>query len=582
MRRIFNVIAGVILTFSALAQAPQKMSYQAVIRNSSDQLVINHAVGMRISILQGSSEGTVVYKEIYNPNPKTNGNGLVTIEIGGGVALTGIFSDIDWSNGPYFIKTETDPLGGTAYDIEGTSELLSVPYALFSSNGTPGPQGIQGDMGIPGEKGNTGIQGEQGFPGEKGESGIQGLQGIQGEKGLTGEQGQKGDKGDPGSNGSDGLTTSVNGVTQVGGAITLTKADIGLGNIDNTSDANKPLSAAVQTSLDLKIDKEAGKSLSSNDYTTEEKTKLAGITGANSGDQDITAMAHTNRVALDAVTGINTGDQDLNGKVDKVDGKGLSTNDYSTIEKTKLSGVAIGAEVNVNADWNATTGDAQILNKPMLAIVATSGNYIDLSNKPITDGSETKMIAGTNITVTGSGTSENPYSINTTISTHYIGELFGGGVVFYVNEDRQHGLICSMVDLSSSKEWSNISTSYVLGSSMWNGQSNTTDIIEQSGHNSSAAKLCDDYVNSDYGTEIFTDWYLPAIFEFEKLYYSIYEINKVIETDGNPLTTGLENSYYWTSTENTSDWSYVFYIYDGNKYLKSKVLTLNVRSIRAF
>lgn len=83
-------------------------------------------------ILQNSIDGTVVYREIYNPNPVTNNNGLSTIEIGTGVPLTGTSSEIDWSDGPYFIKTETDPSGGTSYTITGTSQLLSVPYAFHA------------------------------------------------------------------------------------------------------------------------------------------------------------------------------------------------------------------------------------------------------------------------------------------------------------------------------------------------------------------------------------------------------------------------------------------------------------------
>lgn len=113
-----------------LAQAPQKMSYQAVVRSSSGQLVINQAVGMKTSILERSPTGTVVYQEIYNPNPETNENGLVTIEIGGGLPMTGPFSSISWSEGSYYLKIETDPSGGTSYTIIGTSQLLSVPYAL--------------------------------------------------------------------------------------------------------------------------------------------------------------------------------------------------------------------------------------------------------------------------------------------------------------------------------------------------------------------------------------------------------------------------------------------------------------------
>jgi len=130
---VFVLLAGSLLSSRhAVAQAPEKMSYQAVIRDASDQLVTNQEIGLRVSILQSSIDGTVVYQEIYNPNPETNNNGLLTIEIGAGVPLTGTFSEIDWSDGPYFLKTETDPSGGTTYTITGTSQLLSVPYALHS------------------------------------------------------------------------------------------------------------------------------------------------------------------------------------------------------------------------------------------------------------------------------------------------------------------------------------------------------------------------------------------------------------------------------------------------------------------
>ena len=132
MKKIFTltiavlVLSGLLLTNFANAQSPEKMSYQAVIRNSTNQLVTNHLVGMKISILQGSASGTVVYTETQTPT--TNLNGLVSIEIGGGAG----FSTINWGSGLYFIKTETDPAGGTNYTIAGTSQLISVPYSLFA------------------------------------------------------------------------------------------------------------------------------------------------------------------------------------------------------------------------------------------------------------------------------------------------------------------------------------------------------------------------------------------------------------------------------------------------------------------
>jgi hypothetical protein len=134
MKKLFATIAAVVVTVCVFAQAPLGMSYQAVIRNTSNVLVANQSVGMRISILQGSPTGIVVYEETYSPNPQTNANGLVTIQIGSGSIVAGNFSAINWSTGTYFIKTETDPAGGTNYSIIGTSQLLSVPYALLANN----------------------------------------------------------------------------------------------------------------------------------------------------------------------------------------------------------------------------------------------------------------------------------------------------------------------------------------------------------------------------------------------------------------------------------------------------------------
>jgi hypothetical protein len=206
MKKIYSIVTGILLTASVWSQAPQKMSYQAVIRNSSNALVTSTVVGMKISILKGASTGTEVYVETQNPS--TNANGLVSLEIGNGTAVTGTFAGINWANGPYFVKTETDPAGGNNYSILGTSELMSVPYALFSANSTPGPKGDKGDKGDQGLKGDQGIQGIQGeiglagTKGDKGETGVQGIKGDQGIQGIQGEIGLTGSKGDKGETGT--------------------------------------------------------------------------------------------------------------------------------------------------------------------------------------------------------------------------------------------------------------------------------------------------------------------------------------------------------------------------------------------
>jgi hypothetical protein len=128
---VLLLTASVFLTQQSTAQAPQRMSYQSVLRNSSNVLFANTQVGIRISVLQGTATGTAVYEETQTAT--TNANGLVSLQIGTGTTSTGTFATINWAAGPYFIKTETDPAGGTNYTITGTQEMLSVPYAMYAA-----------------------------------------------------------------------------------------------------------------------------------------------------------------------------------------------------------------------------------------------------------------------------------------------------------------------------------------------------------------------------------------------------------------------------------------------------------------
>lgn len=130
MKQIFIFFATLLFTTVLFAQAPEKLSYQAVVRDANSSLITNQAVGMKISILQYSTSGNAVYIETHTRT--SNINGLVSLEIGSGNVLTGSISGINWANGPYFIRTEIDPNGGTNYTISGTTQLLSVPYALHA------------------------------------------------------------------------------------------------------------------------------------------------------------------------------------------------------------------------------------------------------------------------------------------------------------------------------------------------------------------------------------------------------------------------------------------------------------------
>lgn len=166
--------------------------------------------------------------------------------------------------------------------------------------------------------------------------------------------------------------------------------------------------------------------------------------------------------------------------------------------------------------------------------------------------------------------------------THYIGEEFGGGVVFHLWKDAlgvEHGLIIDKTDLSTAQVWSNIAT--LIGSSAqssWDGLSNSNAIVGQAGHTSSASALC---LNSTNGGQ--SDWYLPSIDELSLLWHSRFNVNKSLSAIGG--ATVLPNSaYYWSSTEYDFNYAWYFNFNNGyaNDYYDYKGYAYSVRAVRAF
>jgi len=264
------------------AQAPQKMSYQAVVRNNSNTLVVNSQVGVRISIYYFSSGASFIRPVnvyIESQVATTNQNGLFSIEIGTGTPISGNLSNVNWSTNEYYIKSEIDVSGTppyTNYTIKGSQQLMSVPYAFYANQsgggkallngttdpqsniGTPsdfyintttnkifgpktatgwpaagvsliGPQGLsgatgatgpQGPIGLTGATGATGPQGPIGLTGAVGATGPQGPVGLTGAIGATGPQGTIGLTGAVGATGPAGPigTTGATGLTGPAGA----------------------------------------------------------------------------------------------------------------------------------------------------------------------------------------------------------------------------------------------------------------------------------------------------------------------------------------------------------------------------
>ena len=421
MKKMFMILAAVLLTASVFAQAPQKMSYQAVIRNSSNQLVTNYAVRMQVSILQGV---TSVYVETHVAN--TNANGLMSIEIGTGTVISGNFATINWANGTYFIKTETDPAGGTNYTITGTSQLLSVPYALHSKTAET----------------------------------------------LTGGFTET----DPifGASPAKGITSTL------------------IGNWNTAYSWGNHASAGYLKSF-TEIDPVFGA-----------WNKSTGISITASQVSNFQTSVTNNTAVL-----ANT-----------------AKNSYPSADATKLAGIAAGAEVNVKADWNATSGDAQILNKPVIA--------------------------------------------------HSIGESYGGGIVFYVYDGGQHGLIAATADQSTGIQWYNGTYRYTGttgGDGIGAGEMNTAMIVatqisdNQTGN--FAAKICANYAVT-VGNVRYGDWYLPSKFELSLLYLQ------------KSVVGGFVSRWYWSSSEGTNNYAFLLDFSNGFVYSEYKNNTWYVRAIRAF
>jgi len=479
MKRIYTILVTIMLTASVFAQTPEKMSYQAIIRNNSDQLIINQGIGMQISILQGSITGSSVYTETQSTT--TNTNGLVSIEIGTG-STTDDFSTIDWANGPYFIKTETDPTtaGGMNYTITGTSQLMSVPYALYAKTSGSSVAGPQGPAGIDG---------------------------------VNGINGQDGAQGVAGTNGTDG--NGISSTTDNGdGTFTLNYTD-------------------------------------GSSFTTSDLTGPQGVQGSQGP------------AGTDGVGGLTQAGTNVS-----ITGAGSSADPY-IINSTQLTETEVDNMVSNNGylttevDGNATN-EIQTISRTGLTVTLTDGGtYQDSVNI---------YTAGAGIDITNNVVSK---------TGHYIGELYGGGIVYYVYDNGQHGLIISLDDLEggSGVAWSNIDDTKIGATAQDNykGDGNTTAIIAQSGHSNSAAKLC-----SDYSHDGFSDWYLPSAIELREIDATILIIYDVLANDGDATTNPINPIYYWSSTEFTSHLAWYYRFYAGTSNTDDKTNTYRVRAVRAF
>ena len=274
------------------------LNFQGVARNSNNIILASQPITIRLSILRGNLDATKTEEYIETRRVLTNAQGLFTAVIGdtGAISSLGKFANINWKLSPKYLKIEMDPNGGANFITIGTTQFQFVAYAQYAKS-------VDADNII-------GV-----VPIAMGGTGVNSLTGLKNTLLL-----------DNVNNTSD-LTKPISTLTQTAldlkaplasptftGTVTgITKTMVGLSNVDNTNDVNKPVSLATQTALDLKVDKVIGKMLSSNDYTNSEKTKLASISGNNTGDQDLSTYATITSITLKENISNKSNDAELGG-----------------------------------------------------------------------------------------------------------------------------------------------------------------------------------------------------------------------------------------------------------------------------
>lgn len=550
---LFLILLQSIIT---LAQAPQKMSYQSVVRNASNQVLANQSIGVKISILEGSLTGTTVYSETHTAT--TNSNGLFTLETGGGIPTTGTFSAINWGNGSHYIKSEIDVTGGTNYALSGTMELLSVPYALYAATA-----------------GNV-------------QSGTVATVQTNAISELNVQQ------------------VKLNGdLTNNGGKVILAKGFC-YSTTPNPTEANATvvpgnnLGTFAYTAMEL---------LPSTTYYV--RAFAASISGTGYGQEvSFTTLAvSAPTVSTGSVAAVSSSSATATGVLTQTGGSSVtaagfcwSTTPNPTLADSNLTVGPVSADfISTISDLTANTtyylrayatnaegtayGNEQVFTTTSIQLASLGSTTVsDILYTTATSTSQVRSDGGTTVTQRGFcwSTKTNPttdnfkaaiesgtgsysttltglvpnttyyirsYIINangtfygeqqtfTTLepSGLYIGKKYAGGIIFYLDATGNHGMVCAESDQGSAP-WGCRGAVINTSTDFASGAANTAAIIEGCNELNTAAFLCDDLILNSY-----SDWYLPSSDELGLMLDNLY-VNGI----GN---FNDSSNYYWSSSE---------------------------------
>ena len=533
LRVLFIMLLSIVMIKT---NAQTGLNFQGVARTTNNVILASQAITIKLSILQGSSTGTADYVETRKV--MTNAQGLFTAVIGdtGAISTLGNFTTINWKLSPKFLKIEMDAAAGNNFITMGTTQFQYVAYAQFAKS--VDAENIVGI--VPVTLGGTG----------------------------------------------------VNSLTGLKTALTLN-------NVNNTTDLTKPISTLTQTALDLKLNITDTSRYTKQTYSDSALLTKLSITGnaatatsATTATTAGTASTATKLATSRNITGVafdGSGDITVTADAGTLTGTTLK----STVTGSSLTSVGTLANLTVtNPIAGSITGNAATATS-----ATTAGNITATSNTTLTSLSSLATVgtitsgtwSGTAIAVANGGTGLTAAGTNgqvltstgsgtlTWTGTHYIGETYGGGIVFYVYDNGKHGLIAATSDQSTEIRWyggSNTNTR-ARADGVGAGLKNTALIIANQGAvdgNAFAATVCNEYSVTVDGVT-YGDWYLPSKNELNLLYLQ------------KSVVGGFANDYYWSSTEGADGlyrlaWLQSFVSGSQVNYFKN--VTYYVRAIRAF
>ncbi|MCX6190649.1 MAG: hypothetical protein NT109_00015 [Flavobacteriia bacterium] len=566
MKNIFTLIVVLFLAASSYAQAPDGVNYQAVIRNLSGTLVANSTIAIRIQVKQTSASGTIVFQERHSVT--TSAQGVVNLVIGQGTLLGGNFSTINWATGPYFVSLGVSFTNGTNYLDYGSQQLMSVPYALYAKNagnqlnqwryGNTAPAAalgtlgdfylnmtdgnvyyksnpttwlltgnITGPAGATGATGAQGIQGLTGATGATGPVGTNGAVGATGPTGLTGPAGATGPIGLPGPVGPTGLTGAI-GPAGAMGPIGLPGPAGAQGPV-GPAPAPTNMSYAQNVGLEIYLNSGNFQNIISVSLTTTGGPVLVSAYGDATvlgGNVIGKLQLYRDNVPLGNYCWIESNGTNENQQygLSVIDSALLAGTYNYTLKAVYLaSGTwfgetkgpvihAIELKGGIGATGPAGANGSQGLNalikttiEPIGANCAAGGTKfetgLDANGSGILDAGEINA-ALTTYVCNGVGVGGG--------APHFIGELWGGGIVFYVNASGDHGLICALQDQSAGINFG----------------------------------LADDAIsnpiNHNLAGQVFTDWRIPSRYQLNLMYSNLHLAS--------PPLGGFSSSNYWSSS----------------------------------